>query len=503
MASGASTRESSVEHRCRAVAHGLSGRLDELVAAAWEPLAAGIPTWSTLATANRAEGLRTGVRWTVEACLRALGSGREPTADERETMRSLGAAQADLGVERAQLAEGARAAVTRGYEQVVAQSRSVPDGASEIDVAALGELSRRLLTFAGVLSEEMTRGWDRRHSEGRGARHREREAAVARLLEGRTGPGAGPDDDLHDLGLDARQPCGLLVVARASPVVDDADDLEGEARALAAALPGCAYSETQGRCTLGLASGTVDLSAGDLNAFGTYDAALLPRAVTSVDATFDFTWQRVSATAHVTSTGGEITLQVSGIGPVTVATDAFGDAVAAFAPSSTPTTPPTASRSTTRRHSTPSSSAPPRSRSSERATRPQRARAAASRDATASPRAPTTLLRPDPRPRRGARGVTERVVVPVDTGGTTFLPDTTAPYPYVETPAPLGEPSSAWQESLRGDRPRLLNAEIAGTHLCLYTWQESSSASHVCVRVEVEAAAGGQGVVAFTPDDTA
>lgn len=88
--------------------------------------------------------------------------------------------------------------------------------------------------------------------------------------------------------------------------------------------------------------------------------------------------------------------------------------------------------------------------------------------------------------------VAERVVVPVDTGGTTFLPDTTAPYPYVETPAPLGEPSSACQESLTGDRTRLVNVEVAGTHLWLYTWQESSSVSHACVRVEGAEAAGGR-----------
>lgn len=95
-----------------------------------------------------------------------------------------------------------------------------------------------------------------------------------------------------------------------------------------------AYSDTQGNCGLGLAQGTVNITAGDGHAFGTYDSpnGPLPRAVTGLTATATFTWQRVGTAAQLALSAGTVQLVVTNQPNTTVMTGAVGQATAHFVP---------------------------------------------------------------------------------------------------------------------------------------------------------------------------
>lgn len=102
-----------------------------------------------------------------------------------------------------------------------------------------------------------------------------------------------------------------------------------------------AYSDTQGNCGLGLAQGTVSITAGDGHAFGTYDSpnGPLPRAVTGLVATATFTWQRVGTVAQLALSAGTVRLTVTNQPDTTVMTGAVGQASAHFVPTFGTTTP--------------------------------------------------------------------------------------------------------------------------------------------------------------------
>lgn len=95
-----------------------------------------------------------------------------------------------------------------------------------------------------------------------------------------------------------------------------------------------AYSDTQGNCALGLAQGTVDITAGDGQIIGTYDhpSEPVPRAVYGLTATITFTWQRVGTTAQLALSAGTVRLSVTNQPVTTVMTGAVGQATAGFVP---------------------------------------------------------------------------------------------------------------------------------------------------------------------------
>jgi Glycine rich protein len=88
--------------------------------------------------------------------------------------------------------------------------------------------------------------------------------------------------------------------------------------------------------------------------------------------------------------------------------------------------------------------------------------------------------------------VAKRVVVSeVLPSNVSFLADPATPYPYAEAPAPVGQPSSTCQNATTGSRTRLVNADVATSHLWLYTLAESSSRADVCVRAQTPLASAG------------
>lgn len=80
--------------------------------------------------------------------------------------------------------------------------------------------------------------------------------------------------------------------------------------------------------------------------------------------------------------------------------------------------------------------------------------------------------------------VTKRVMIkPSVLPGVTFLPDDSAPVAYEMRPPPPGGPSAACPAASTGDT-RLLDLSLGASQIWLYTWSESSSRTHVCVRVD-------------------
>lgn len=90
--------------------------------------------------------------------------------------------------------------------------------------------------------------------------------------------------------------------------------------------------------------------------------------------------------------------------------------------------------------------------------------------------------------------VTKRLIVPTRVAGVpTFVADSTSPHsPAYASPAgPAGKASSTCQ-ALGGQAGRLLNLQVGGTPAWLYTWQESPTRTHVCVRAGTGATDGGR-----------
>lgn len=97
--------------------------------------------------------------------------------------------------------------------------------------------------------------------------------------------------------------------------------------------------------------------------------------------------------------------------------------------------------------------------------------------------------------------------------GVTFLPDDPAPNVYSREQPPPGTPSGTCQAATTG-KTRILDYDLLASHHALYTWAESSSRAHVCMRFGITSgrltldANGGQTLVTtdqssdFTPCDT-
>ncbi|MDX6696892.1 MAG: hypothetical protein QOE65_289 [Solirubrobacteraceae bacterium] len=71
-----------------------------------------------------------------------------------------------------------------------------------------------------------------------------------------------------------------------------------------------------------------------------------------------------------------------------------------------------------------------------------------------------------------------------------FASDTSTPYPLNAERAPTGSASSACQNASSG-KTRVVNADVGPTHVWLYTWTESSTRTHACVRVDGSLGAEG------------
>lgn len=86
-------------------------------------------------------------------------------------------------------------------------------------------------------------------------------------------------------------------------------------------------------CTEGRARGTTTLDTGSSGqAFGTYTTGTLARPIRSAAITYSFNWLREGVTAVLTIFDVTVTLQVDGIGSVTVLDDGTAHAVASFVP---------------------------------------------------------------------------------------------------------------------------------------------------------------------------
>jgi hypothetical protein len=89
-------------------------------------------------------------------------------------------------------------------------------------------------------------------------------------------------------------------------------------------------------------------------------------------------------------------------------------------------------------------------------------------------------------------------------GGVSFDPDSTSAHApaYVEDPWPVvGQPSAACQAAPSG-RTRFVNATVGTTPVALYSWQESSSRAHLCVRAGATGANGGRFTLDSGPAST-
>lgn len=87
-------------------------------------------------------------------------------------------------------------------------------------------------------------------------------------------------------------------------------------------------------CINGTANGTATISGGPDHVFGTYDkGGPLPRPISGVEITADFTWERDAVTALVFPINdGTVTVDVAGDGPLTVMTSSVGAGEAVFNP---------------------------------------------------------------------------------------------------------------------------------------------------------------------------
>lgn len=87
-------------------------------------------------------------------------------------------------------------------------------------------------------------------------------------------------------------------------------------------------------CTEGRARGTASLNTEtDGQAFGTYHSGVLVRGVRNVAIDYSFSWVREGVTSVVTIFDATITLEVDGLGDVTVMTGAQAFGVYSFVPS--------------------------------------------------------------------------------------------------------------------------------------------------------------------------
>jgi hypothetical protein len=158
-------------------------REDELVAVVLEAIFDELPVYGHARSAGELDDIRSGVRRSVELCLRVLAEGRRIDSDERVALHLTGGQRARQGIPKAVVLRSVTVATRTGYNFVVtcADQRDGFQGVT----GALQELRTIIGWFEDDAVKALAEGHDEAFGQVLSAADRGEAILVDRLLEGR------------------------------------------------------------------------------------------------------------------------------------------------------------------------------------------------------------------------------------------------------------------------------------------------------------------------------